>query len=130
MRRAPIATLLAAAVVASLVACTPRNTLGTGSTACIKAIPVAADEVHHKGKPEGVREVTAASLAQRFPEFAPLGKEKLCLVAFSDDFKPGDVAHAKQQLAGRYALVVVDSHQKVVESFVLPRLPLRFRHPV
>ncbi len=129
MRR-PALTLVLAGALALLASCTPRNTLGTGSTVCIKAIPVAAEEVHHKGKPEGVRQVTAASLASRFPEFAPLGQQKLCLVAFSDDFKPGDVPHAKVQRAGRYALVVVESHEKVVESFVVNRLPLRFRHQV
>jgi len=129
MRRTIVMVLLAAAV-ASLAACTPRNSLGTGSMACIKAIPVAADEVHHKGKPEGVRTVRAASLAERIPEVAPLGKQDVCLVAFSNDFQPGDVTHAKVQRAGRYALVVVDSHQNVVVAFVLDRLPLRFRHPV
>jgi hypothetical protein len=118
------------AVVASLAACTPRNSLGTGSTACIKAIPVAADEVHHKGKPEGVRTVRASNLASRLPEVAPLGRQTVCLVAFNDDFRPGDVTHAKVQRAGRYALVVVDNHQMVVAAFVLDRLPLRFRHPV
>ena len=129
MRRTLVAVLLAAAV-ASLASCTPRNSLGTGSTACIKAIPVAADEVHHKGRPEGVRTVSAASLAKRIPEVAPLGKQTVCLVAFSDDFRPGDVTHAKVQRAGRYALVVVDSHQRVVVAFVLDRLPLRFRHQI
>jgi hypothetical protein len=129
MRRTAVAALLAAAVLA-LPSCTPRNSLGTGSMACIQAIPVAADEVHHKGRPEGVRTVSAASLAKRIPEVAPLGKQIVCVVAFSDDFKPGDVTHAKVQRSGRYAVVVVDSHQRVVVSFVLDRLPLRFRHPV
>ena len=128
MRRTVVAALLAAAL--ALPACTPRNSLGTGSMACIQAIPVAADEVHHKGRPEGVRTVSAASLAKRIPEVAPLGKQTVCVVAFSDDFKPGDVTRAKVQRAGRYAVVVVDSHQRVVVSFVLDRLPLRFRHPV
>ena len=129
MRRTLVAVLLAAAV-ASLASCTPRNSLGTGSTACIQAIPVAAAEVHHKGRPEGVRTASAAKLAKRIPEVAPLGKQTVCLVAFSDDFRPGDVTHAKVQRAGRYALVVVDSHQRVVVAFVLDRLPLRFRHQI
>ena len=129
MRRTVVTVLLAAAL-SSLVACMPRNSLGTGSTACIKAIPVAAAEVHHKGRPEGVRTVRAASLAERIPEVAPLGKQTVCVVAFSDDFKPGDVTHAKVQRAGRYALVVVDNHQRVVVSYVLDQLPLRFRHQV
>jgi len=129
MRRTIVRLLLAAAV-ASLAACTPRNSLGTGSTACIKAIPVAAAEVHHKGKPEGVRTVRAASLANRIPEVAPLGRQDVCLVAFSDDFQPGDVTHAKVQRAGRYALVCVDTYQRVVVSYVVDRLPLRFRHQV
>jgi hypothetical protein len=130
VRRTFAGLLVAVAAAVSLASCTPRNTLGTGSTACIKAIPVAADEVHHKGRPEGVRQVTAASLATRIPEVAPLGKQTVCLVAFSDTFQPGDVIHAKVQRAGRYALVVVDSHQKVVVSFVLDRLPVRLRHQV
>jgi hypothetical protein len=129
MRRTVVAVVLAAAV-ASLASCTPRNSLGTGSTACVKAIPVAAADVHHKGRPEGVRTVRAASLANRIPEVAPLGRQTVCLVAYSDDFQPGDVTHAKVQQAGRYALVVVDSHQRVVVAFVLDRLPLRFRHQV
>lgn len=129
MKRTVVSVLLAA-VVASCAACTPRNSLGTGSTACIKAIPVAAAEVHHKGKPEGVRTVRAATLAKRIPELAPLGRQNVCLVAFSDDFQPGDVTHAKVQRAGHYALVVVDTHQRVVVAFVLDRLPLRFRHQV
>jgi hypothetical protein len=125
-----VATMLLAAAAVSLASCTPHNALGTGSTACIRAIPVATDEVHHKGKPEGVREVSAASLASRITEVAPLGKQTVCLVAFSDTFQAGDVTHAKVQRAGRYALVVVDHDQKVVVSFVLDRLPLRFRHQV
>ena len=129
MRRLMV-TVLLAATAASLTTCMPRNSLGTGSTACIKAIPVAATEVQHKGKPEGVRTVRAASLAERIPEVAPLGRQDVCLVAFSDDFQPGDVTHAKVQRAGRYALVVVDGRQRVVVSFVLDRLPLRFRHQV
>jgi hypothetical protein len=129
VRRTIVAVLLAAALC-SLAACMTRNSLGTGSTACIKAIPVAAAEVHHKGKPEGVRTVRAASVAKRIPEVAPLGRQDVCLVAFSDDFQPGDVTHAQVQRAGRYALVCVDSRQRVVVSFVVDRLPLRFRHQV
>jgi hypothetical protein len=129
MRRTIVSLLLAAAL-SSLVACMPRNSLGTSSTACIKAIQVAAAEVHHKGNPEGVRTVRAASVAKRIPEVAPLGRQDVCLVAFSDDFQPGDVTHAKVQRAGRYALVCVDSRQRVVVSFVVDRLPLRFRHQV
>jgi len=129
MRRT-IVTVLLAAAVASLAACMPRNSLGTSSMACIKAIPVAATEVHHKGKPEGVRTVRAANLVKRIPQVSPLGRENVCLVAFNDDFQPGDVTHATVQRAGRYALVVVDSHQNVVVAFVLDQLPLRFRHQV
>ena len=85
MRRT-IVTVLLAAGVASLAACMPHNSLGTGSTACIKAIPVAAAEVRHKGKPEGVRTVRAASLANRIPEVAPLGRQDVCLVAYGSLF--------------------------------------------
>ena len=127
MRRALLALL---ALVGLLAACTPRNNLGTTSTACIKAIPAATADVHRKGRPEGVREVIAARLAPRLPRLAPLGNQHLCLVAFSDDFKPGDVTSAATQRAGRYAVVVVDTKGKVLVAFVLDSLPLRFRHPL
>lgn len=122
--------LLALLGVSLLGACTPRNNLGTGSTVCIRAIPVAAAELGHKGRPEGVREVRASALAKRFPEFAPLGGQTVCLVAFSDDFQVGDVPHARVQRAGKYVVVVVDTHEKVFEDFVGNRLPLRFAHQV
>lgn len=130
MRRATALALVIACCVA-LGSCTPRNALGTGSTTCVRAIPVATDQVSHKGKPEGVREVKASNLAKRYPQFAQYDNQLICVVAFSGNFQPGDVPDAQPQRAGHYALVAVQAKtQKVVGAFVTDRLPLRFRHPV
>lgn len=131
MKRSLATTVMAVLATAAMLAgCTPRNNLGTVSTECVKAIPAAANDVHHKGKPEGVRVVVASRLANRLPRFAPLGNQHVCLVAFSDDFQPGDVTSASVQRAGHFAVVVVDTKGKVLDAFVLDRLPLRFRHPI
>ena len=46
------------------------------------------------------------------------------------DFQPGDVTSAAVQRAGHFAVVVVDTKGKVLDAYVLDRLPLRFRHPI
>jgi len=131
MRRSLVAAVMAVlAAVMMLAGCTPRNNLGTASSECIKAIPAATNDVHHKGKPEGVRVVMASRLASRLPRVAPLGTQRVCLVAFSGDFQPGDVTSAAVQRAGHFAVVVVDTKGKVLDAYVLDRLPLRFRHPI
>ena len=131
MRRRLVTALVAVLVAAAMLAgCTPRNNLGTASTECLKALPAAANDVHHKGKPEGVRVVVASRLASRLPRVAPLGTQRVCLVAFSGDFQPGDVTSAAVQRSGHFAVVVVDTKGRVLDAFVLDRLPLRFRHPI
>ena len=128
MRR--LGALVAAALL--LVSCAgPRNSLGAGSTACFKAIPPAVSAVGRKGSLVGVRQVNAARLAHRRPEFARFDNENLCLVAFRGDFQPGDVPGASDAQPGRYAVVAVDSRRDaVVATYVLDHLPLRFRHGV
>jgi hypothetical protein len=121
------------AVTAMLLAgcASPRNGLNAGGTACFKAIPPALDRVHHKGSLVGVRQVNAARLARRRPEFAQFGNRNLCLVAFSGNYQPGDVPNAQPPGPGRYALVVVDLRRtSVVAAAVVEDLPLRFTHRV
>jgi hypothetical protein len=123
---------LPAVVLVALAGCAgPRNTLGAGSTACFKALPAAFDAVRHQGRYLGVREVAASRLALRHPEFASLGKETICIVAFAGTYAPGSVQGAPPTASGRYALVAVDAKNAQVEaSFVVAQLPLRFGHPV
>jgi hypothetical protein len=109
----------------------PRNSLGAGSTACFKAIPPAVAEVGHRGSLLGVRQVNAARLARRRPEFARFGNEDLCLVAFRGNFQPDEFPTTASARPGRYAIVAVDSRRaRVVATYILDKLPLRFRHPV
>ncbi|HMC08162.1 MAG TPA: hypothetical protein VKL22_02395 [Actinomycetota bacterium] len=127
MRR--FGALVAAGALLLVCCASPRNSLGAGSTACFKAIPPAVSEVGRKGSLVGVRQVSAARLAHRYPEFARFGNENLCLVAFRGNFQPGDFPGSAQ--AGRYVVVAVDSRRAtVVAIYVLDQLPLRFRHPV
>jgi hypothetical protein len=113
-----------------LAACaSPRNDLGSGSTACFKALPAAVTAVGHQGRYLGVRQVSAASLAKRHPEFASLGKETICVVAFQGTFGPGSVKEASPGVSGTYALVAVDAKTaKEVAAVITSRLPLRFAH--
>ena len=129
MRR--FGALVAAGALLLVCCASPRNSLGAGSTACFKAIPPAVSEVGRKGSLVGVRQVNAARLAQRRPEFRRFGNENLCLVAFRGNFQPGDLPGAGSAQAGRYAVVAVDSRRAtVVATYVMDHLPLRFRHAV
>ena len=129
MRRLALVAMAAAAVLAGCAS--PRNTLGTGSSSCFKAIPAAVSAVGHKGTLVGVRDVKASALAARRPEFARFGQESLCLAAFKADYQPGDVPSATVQQAGTYAIVAIDTrHNDVVAAWVTKDLPIRFRHPV
>lgn len=128
------ATVLAATVLAAtvLAGCAgPRNSLGAGSTACFKALPPAFAAVGPQGRYLGVREVAASQLAKQEPEFAGLGSETICLVAFEGSYAPGSVKGAASTPSGKYALVAIDAKtDEEVGAAVVATLPLRFRHPV
>ena len=107
-----------------------RNSLNTTASACFRALPAADDAVHRKGRLVGVRVIETSELAHKVPEAATLGQRHLCGVAYRDDYASGDVAGAQPGRVGRYALVLVDGDQRVVASFVLDDLPMRFTHRV
>ena len=127
---------LALGALAVLIAGCPgcagqRNSLGTGSTGCFRALPAAETAVHHQGRYLGVRQVKASTVAKRHPEFAQFGSETLCVVAFQGTFGAGSVAGANPARSGAFAVVVLDAKTaKVVAAFIVDRLPLRFTHPV
>lgn len=116
-------------------ACTGGHaSLGTTASPCFKALPPAAAAVHRQGKFVGVRKVTSQQLLasvrlRRVGAPATLDHRDVCAVAFSGNFRPGDVEHAYRQRAGSFAVVLVGAtDDKVLVSFVLDRLPLQFRH--
>jgi hypothetical protein len=124
-------TACLAALLAISTSCAgARNSLNTTASPCFRALAAADDAVHRKGRLVGVRLVETEDLVHRVPEAAALGRQRLCGVAYRDDFTSGEVIGAEPGHTGRYALVLVDRSQRVIASFVLDELPMRFTHRV
>ncbi len=141
-RRAVGALSVAAVAVVALSACTaPRNTLGTKSSACFRAVPVATDAVHDRGTLSGVRLLGSKDLDRR-PGFRSLlearaGKRvtSVCVVAFQGRFRLDQVqkpfGRAPASGNGSVALVFVSSPEEaLIGTLVLSRVPLPLRHEV
>ncbi|PZS22030.1 MAG: hypothetical protein DLM54_03545 [Acidimicrobiales bacterium] len=110
-----------------------HNSLGTGSSPCFSALPVAEAAVHHQGALLGLRRLPVPKLGDRLShQVGPVTPgELVCVAAFRGEYRPGSVDHEVRPMAGRYATVVVTSRastQMVAATFVSDRLPLRFRH--
>jgi hypothetical protein len=135
-RSAVVMALAAAAIVAALSGLTgcagARNSLGTGASACFRALPAARDAIHDKGRLVGVRRVPAEMLHNALPPNATsssLPDQELCVFAFNGAYAPGSVTGAQNTNSGRYAIVALGSkHPSVVAAWVLDDLPTRFRH--
>jgi hypothetical protein len=124
----PAAGLLAGAAVLVASCAGPRNVLNTQAGSCFPGVPRAVATVGHKGRLVGVRQVAATRLARRLPEAAALGRRELCLVAFRDDYRPGDIPDARPSSAGKFAIVALDGEgSQVLATFVVGSLPLPFR---
>jgi hypothetical protein len=128
-----VVALAAVAVVAALAGCAgARNSLGTGASACFRALPAARDAIHDKGRLVGVRRVPAEMLHDALPADATsstLADQELCVFAFDGTYAPGSVIAARNTKSGRYAIVALGSkHPSVVATWVLDDLPTRFRH--
>jgi len=123
-----------------LGACTSaRDTLGTNSSPCFRALPVAEDAVHDHGTFAGVRLVAATALKQFNHLYADLeGRSatplrNLCIASYHGTFSLDDVGrpagNAPAGGVGRIAIVVVSTPQNVLlATFVLQKEPVRFRH--
>lgn len=129
--------LLMAGVLMGMVMATSgcagaRISLGTGESACFRALPPAEAAVHSKGKLVGVRQVSAATLMARLAQLrtlTTLRTQTLCVFAFSGTYPPGSVAGAHNTITRHYAVIAVGSkHTEVVAAFALDQLPTRFRH--
>jgi hypothetical protein len=106
-----------------------RNVLGTPDNACFQAIPVAEQAVHHHGKFVGVHRVTVDHLHRQLPDVARRPHKAVCVVAYRGNFDSDQVRMAPPGRRGRYAVVVVSSPgNRLLRSYVLPKLPLSFRH--
>jgi hypothetical protein len=130
---------LAAASLAVLAGCTsPRNALGTPTSACYKVLPEARAAVHGQGRFSGVRYVTVADFARALDKMkvqltdVPLTSSHLttavCVVAYRGHFSAADVTDGTPAGArsGRFALVVLRaSDARVLATVVLAHAPLR-----
>ncbi len=128
-----IGALLGLSVLTS--ACTGgHSSLGSTASPCFKALPLAEGAVHHHGRLLGVRRVTpaafgASSRVRSILDQHKIGKSSVCVIAFQGPYKAGQVDHVVQHRSGNVAIVFVDEKgSTVLASFVLDRLPLRFRH--
>jgi hypothetical protein len=113
-----------------LAGCTAsRNVLGTADSACFQAIPVAAQAVHHRGKLVGVHRVATDRLHRLLSTVPHHPHKAVCVVAYRGSFTSDQVQMAPPGQSGRYAVIVVSSPgNHVVQSYVLDKLPLSFRH--
>jgi hypothetical protein len=130
-RRHLLAAILAVALTLGLAsACAaPRNTLGTRSSLCFRALPTAKAAVHHRGRLIGVRRVSDTELQRAFPTADVEAKHSYCVVAFSGGYRAQDVDHPAGDPAGRDAVVIVTARgTTVLHTFLVPRVPLRLRH--
>ncbi|HUC35779.1 MAG TPA: hypothetical protein VMR97_01505 [Acidimicrobiales bacterium] len=123
-----------------LFGCTSaRNALGTNSSPCYLALPVAKEAIHDRGTFAGVRLVTAKALAARLHLLAALtararGKlTDVCVVEYRGSYRPDQVSrplgHAPAGGVGRFAIVVVErSTNQLLATIVRSREPEPFRH--
>lgn len=140
--RLTLSAAILAMAVSTVPACvSPRNTLGTSSSPCFRAVAVATDAVHDRGRLAGVRLVGVREL-DRHPHLRDLlatrvgnALHNVCVVSFHGTFRPDQVEHplgdAPAGGSGPVALVVVAyPGNTVIGTFVVTREPLPIRHEV
>lgn len=129
-------------LAATLSACvSARNTLGTSSSPCFRAVPVASEAVNDRGTLAGIRLVSQKSL-ERYPRLALLldrltgsASQNVCVVAFHGSYSPSQVEKplepATALRTGKVAIVIVTTPQnRLVGTVILEREPLPLRHLV
>lgn len=132
-----LAVLVALGAVASgLSSCaSAREEIGTVNGECYLALPAALAAVHHHGRLEGVRLVSAPWLRARAPRLFAAVREAgtrsgaVCLVAFGGAFAPAQVERGVGDASGTVAIVELGFPAKqLFGTVVLPRAPFDFAH--
>jgi hypothetical protein len=141
-RRVPVALAVSVAVTAAGTgACgAGRNILGTNTSTCFLALPVAKRAVENRGKLAGVRMIDIPKLTnspddRRVRDLlalltVPLPRD-VCLVAYTGSYTLAQVGQPAglppSRGEARYAIAVVTSPgSQLVGTFVVERLPLTF----
>jgi len=141
MRRRAVAAVAAVIVsAAGITGCTAaRNTLGTTSSPCFRALPVAKTAVHGRGTFAGVRLISSSEMSKlRHLKGVIEARSRtpvhdVCAVAYRGTFRRDQVARPAGRVpstgVGHFAVVVVSNPQNELLATVLfLREPLRFRH--
>ena len=128
LHRMAVVAAVGTAVMASACAA-PRNTLGTSSSTCFRALPTAKTAVHHKGRLVGVRRMGRDNVTRVLPPMGTVHSRYVCVVGFRGPYQSGEVDAPGPSPSGRYALVVV-THRgtTLLKTVLVDRLPLRLGH--
>lgn len=123
-------------VICLAAACTsPRSNLGTSDSSCYLALPAATKAVPAHSRLLGAHLFTLTDLrhqvpsvvAEIEPKVAP--KQRLCVVAFSGQFRSPEVSKPHGRSVGRVAIVVLTSpSNSLLGTVILKRVPLSFSH--
>ena len=139
----PLALVLAIAATATAVAAcgAGRNILGTSTSPCFSALPVARQAVEGRGSFDGVRLVNVAKLTARrsrglreLLDMLPIpSSHEVCLVAYAGSYRADQVelpfGPVPPSGVARYAIAVVTIPKPVLlGTFVVQREPVSFRH--
>ncbi len=138
-----LALVLAIAATATGVgACgAGRNILGTSTSPCFFALPIAEQAVEGRGSFDGVRLINVARLTARSDhglrallDMLPIPRShEVCLVAYIGSYRPDQVelpfGPVPPSGVGRYAIAVVTIPKSMLlGTFVVQREPLSFKH--
>jgi hypothetical protein len=138
----PLTLVLATAVALGAGACgAGRAILGTNTSPCFLALPVAKRAVAGRGSLDGVRLIDVDRLTSRgdrplreLLELIPIPpSHTVCLVAYRGSFTIGQVELPVGPIppsgVGRYAIAVVTSPgSTLLGTFVVRHEPLSFKH--
>jgi hypothetical protein len=138
--RVALASLAAVAAFGVVSGCTAaRDTLGTNSSPCYRALAIAKDAVHDHGTFAGVRLETVAALKAlkhvdallKARATSPL--HNVCVVSYKGSFRTTEVSRPAGRTpasgVGHFAIVVISTPQnKLLATFVLEKEPVRFAH--
>ena len=134
------AVVAAVVCIGSLSACTAaRDTLGTNSSPCFRALALAKHAVHDRGTFTGVRLVKVSGL-RTLPHLQATLEQRsstrlhnVCLVSYRGTYTPDQVERPAGKTppagTGHIAIVVVSTPQNLLlATFVLQHEPVRFGH--
>ena len=130
-RRPRLMLAVALAVALALAACgSPRTSLGTDASACFRALPVARQAVHERGRLVGVLRVSSEHALRIVPHENIRSVGSVCLVGFHDSYNKNNVDGVVRADGSKFAIVAValDRRPRRLGTVLTDQLPERFSH--